>query len=117
MNKGRFLEVSPVERESFSQQAKNILQGIADTLAKKNKDYSKQGDAYANFRTGEEWGVDVLKSIRLRMGDKLQRIDSFLSGSEMENESITDSFMDVIGYATLAIVALENVEKDSNGCS
>lgn len=107
---GRFLHVKPVVRLDYHQQTESLLDEMTDVLIKKNNDYSKAGDAYSNFRTGEEWGVDVLKSIRLRMGDKLQRIDSFLSGADMENESIEDSYRDVIGYSVLSIIALQHLE-------
>lgn len=110
------MNIPKIERYTYQAAVDSLLKGMADTLIRKNNDYSRHDDAFVNFRSGENWGVDVLKSIRLRLGDKIQRIDTFLSGTQLEVESVEDSYRDVIGYCVLSIIALQNGKDESPCC-
>lgn len=81
------------------------------TLTKaKNQDYTAgSGDPFANFRESEGFGVDTLRGLCIRMGDKFQRIKAYMVNGELAvaNEGLEDAFKDLIGYSCLALGLLE----------
>ena len=75
-----------------------------DILQKKNADYcGGSGDPYANFRMSEMFGVHPARGILLRMGDKMQRIQSFVHTGTLavKEESVFDACEDIVNYAIL----------------
>lgn len=81
------------------------------TLTKaKNQDYTAgSGDPFANFRESEGFGVDTLRGLCIRMGDKFQRIKAYMVNGELAvaNEGLEDAFKDLIGYSCLALGLIE----------
>lgn len=84
---------------------------FADMLAlikRKNADYCGTiDDPFANFRRAEQVGVDPIQGIAVRFLDKVARIESFFQSGKLENESFEDAWLDVIGYACLALGMLK----------
>lgn len=75
---------------------------------KKNADYAKDADPFANFRTSTLVGVPVEKGMLVRMGDKLARVGNLLDKpAECTDESIDDTLADLANYATILRVWLE----------
>jgi hypothetical protein len=66
-------------------------------MRKKNGDYAREGDPYHNFRR------HGLKGFVVRMDDKLARLDNYVDKGfcEVEDESISDTLVDLINYAVL----------------
>lgn len=80
---------------------------LADTLRKKNSDYTggeKSNDPFANFQASQVLGVDPIIGILIRVMDKIQRIRSFANDGSLKvsNETVDDAFNDIIGYIILA---------------
>ena len=90
---------------------KFVEQTFAEMLALiklKNTDYTGTGnDPFANFRRASAVGVDPINGLAVRFLDKVARIESFLQAGKLENESFEDAWLDVIGYACLALGMLK----------
>jgi hypothetical protein len=70
---------------------------MTELLIGKQKDYG-----HGNILSFGLFGVAV------RMSDKLERLKNLLSkGTTPSNESIEDTIMDIVGYATIASMLLE----------
>lgn len=73
-----------------------ILQPIAELLAKKEHDY---GSSYGLLRT--KYGSD---SFLIRLADKFNRLEVLTKHeSQIKAESIEDTIQDIIGYCTLEL--------------
>ncbi len=71
----------------------------------KNRDYN---DSFG--QSFEKWGLPMSC---IRLGDKLNRLESFAQGKDMKvhDESIKDTLMDMANYAIMTLVELELAEK------
>ncbi len=74
---------------------------------KKQKDYGRPDDPFANIRGSTDWGVRPWVGAMIRCNDKLKRLQKFASDGELANESVEDSFMDLAVYALIARVLSE----------
>ena len=95
-----------------------LVQELLDVTAKKNKDYTtvSGGDAmqmnpFANFDRSEEFGVQPIVGLCIRMQDKFQRAMTFAKDGKLAindgNDSVRDIFFDLAGYSLLAMGMLE----------
>jgi hypothetical protein len=94
-----------------------VFNDIVTLTRKKNADYTAGvDDAFANFRMAEEIGMTPLHGLVLRMGDKWQRVKSYMKGGnlQVEGEGIEDAFRDMIGYSVLAIGILTEMKGDKH---
>ena len=67
---------------------------IVETLIKKQHDYG-----HRNILTFGMAGVAV------RLCDKIARMENLLSrGSDAQNEALTDTYLDIVGYAAIALM-------------
>lgn len=77
---------------------------------RKNNDYAQENDAFANFRFGEQQGLDPAIGILHRMGDKMARAISLIA-TEKEamvlDERVGDTLSDLSNYALILKVYLE----------
>lgn len=73
-----------------------------DLFSKKNKDY---GDAFANYGT-----IGVI----VRMGDKIQRMMNITNNKVqlVNNESLRDTLIDLHNYSAMAIMLLDEKDKE-----
>lgn len=91
----------------------DTFQDIASLTRKKNDDYTGGADTpnpFANFDEANEFGVDPLVGLSVRMGDKMQRLKSFCNAGlslETKGDTVADIFKDLIGYSTIALGMLE----------
>jgi hypothetical protein len=77
-----------------------ILDGAGNLLLDKHKDYGPTN--ISNAPGGP------LNGLRVRMHDKTARINHLLdTGAEPTNESLKDSFVDLLNYSAIAIMVLE----------
>jgi hypothetical protein len=74
------------------------------TMRKKNHDYAASSDPFQNFNGSEIYGIPRVKGLLLRVGDKLQRINTFVEKGtlKVDNEGVNDAIEDVINYMILA---------------
>lgn len=70
----------------------------------KNRDY---GDSFG--QSFEKWGLPMSC---IRLGDKLNRLESFAQKKDMQvsDESIVDTLMDMANYAIMTLVELRMAE-------
>lgn len=70
---------------------------------RKNKDYGRDEDPYANFRKCENAGIPAWIGATIRMGDKISRIETFIKKGGLVNESVEDSLQDLAVYSIIAL--------------
>ena len=86
---------------------------ISELTRKKNDDYTGGADAgnpFANFDEADDFGVDPLVGLSVRMGDKMQRLKSYCNGGlslDTDGDTVADIFRDFIGYSSIALGMLE----------
>ena len=90
-----------------------ILKEMADLHKKKSADYGVADDIFLNIRQSSEWGVEPWVGAMVRAGDKVVRLKAAASGSELKNEGVEDSLMDLAAYAMIAL-ALYREGKNSD---
>lgn len=81
-----------------------LLQRIADLHDKKQTDYGKATDPFANVRASKNWGVKPWVGALVRLNDKVSRLQSFAQKGSLANESAEDSMMDIAVYALIALI-------------
>lgn len=78
-----------------------ICDEIKALYARKNHDY---GDSF-----GKSFEKEGFAAARIRMGDKMNRIDTLTRGekAQVQDESIRDTFLDLANYAIMTLVEME----------
>lgn len=71
---------------------------------KKQEDYGKENDPFANVRAAEEWGQQAWVGAMIRASDKMRRLQKVAQGGTLANEGVEDSFMDLAVYAIIGLV-------------
>ena len=88
----------PAER--FSGIANGLYGSAFDVLMTKHRDYGPKNISDAPG--------GPLNGLRVRMHDKLARINNLIdSGAQPENESLRDSFLDLMNYAAIGMLVLD----------
>jgi hypothetical protein len=78
----------------------SVYKEALDVLVKKQNDYGPKNIALAP-------GGPV-NGLRVRMHDKLSRINHLVeSGADPENESLRDSFLDMMNYSAIGLMVLD----------
>lgn len=81
-----------------------VCKELTELYARKNHDY---GDSF--HITFQKWGP-TMSAIRLE--DKLQRFEKLIrSDSEVKNESIRDTLIDLANYAIMTVMELDRLYK------
>ena len=78
----------------------NITAALRDLYDAKNRDY---GDSFG--QSFEKWGLPMSC---IRLGDKLNRLESFAQKKDMmvNDEKVEDTLMDLANYAIMTLVEL-----------
>jgi hypothetical protein len=91
-----------------------VVEEIVAMHLKKQADYGRTGDPFANVRASADFGVDAWKGCMIRANDKMRRIQSFAIKGSLENESLEDSLLDLAVYSIIALVLRrEQVAKEN----
>jgi hypothetical protein len=86
--------------DTFIANVWDTLDGAGNLLIKKHKDY---GPTNISLSPG-----GPLNGLRVRMHDKTARINHLIdSGATPENESLRDSFIDLLNYSAIALMVLD----------
>lgn len=86
--------------DPFVSAVHTVLTEAGDLLLRKHNDY---GPKNISLSPG-----GPLNGLRVRMWDKTARINNLIeSGATPENESLRDSFIDVLNYAAIALLVLD----------
>ena len=81
----------------------NICEELTALYRKKNHDY---GDSF--HITYEKWGLPMAA---IRLSDKLQRFETLIrKESEVKDESIRDTLIDLANYAIMTVIELDRKE-------
>ena len=78
------------------------LDAIYDLHRKKQEDYGRGEDPFANLRSSSEFGLPAWVGVAIRMNDKMHRLKSFALNGELANEGLADTFQDLAAYAVMA---------------
>ena len=89
--------------QEFLSSLETTFKECLETARRKNADYSKVGDPFANFKNVEILGIcSVETGILTRMTDKMARISNLTKQeAQVKDESIKDTLMDLINYASI----------------
>lgn len=84
----------------FESVASKYYDEALSVLVKKQSDYGPKNISMAPG--------GALNGLRVRMHDKMSRINHLIdSGATPENESLKDSFLDMLNYSAIAMMVLE----------
>lgn len=84
----------------FDTNATNVYKNALAVLLKKHADYGPKNISQSPG--------GPLNGLRVRMHDKTARINNLIdSGAEPENESLRDSFLDLMNYSAIALLVLD----------
>ena len=84
-----------------------LLKELGDLHDKKQADYGKAGDPFANVRASGEWGIKPWVGAMVRLNDKVRRLQTLARKGQLKNESAMDSMRDIAVYAIIALVLYE----------
>lgn len=87
------------------------LQVIGDLHDKKQEDYGRETDPFANVRASEQFGIPGWLGSIMRANDKMVRIQKFALDGKLANESVKDAFMDLAVYSLIGLILFEEVEQ------
>jgi hypothetical protein len=89
-----------MEIKDFEKMSSVYYTEAKDILVKKQMDYGPKNIAFSP-------GGPV-NGLRVRMHDKLSRINNLIdSGATPENESLRDSFLDMMNYSAIGLMVLD----------
>ena len=78
----------------------NIMDSAGNLLIKKHKDYGPKNISQSPG--------GPLNGLRVRIWDKIARINNLIdSGATPENESLRDSFIDLLNYSAIAMMVID----------
>ena len=87
--------------QEFIDTVRELLDEAGNLLLRKQMDY---GPTNISKAPG-----GPLNKLRVRMHDKIARINNLIDkGVDPQNESLRDSFIDLLNYSAIAIMVLEN---------
>ena len=88
--------------EAFIADVWRIMDQAGNLLVRKHHDYGPKNIAHSPG--------GPLNGLRVRMWDKIARINNLLdSGVQPSNESLRDSFLDLLNYSAIAMMVLDGV--------
>ncbi len=81
----------------------------------KDADYSSDGKPMGNLRTSEMFGIPAYKGVLMRMGDKCQRVQSFIKQGilQVKEETVSDTLLDLANYAILGCILRDECSSES----
>jgi hypothetical protein len=94
-------------KEELFARLEELHQLELDLIKRKNADYASEQDPFLNFRMFGEYGFLV------RISDKLSRVTQIVKSGEtnVKDESVVDTLMDLSNYSNLLIAYLEDNKK------
>lgn len=94
-------------RHPMSQAFHDTLEAMADLHDRKQSDYGRENDPFANVRASEEFGIEGWIGALIRMNDKMRRLQRAAQGSTLVNEGVEDSLIDIAVYSCIALVLFQ----------
>lgn len=94
-----------------SERFHQLLETIGQLHDKKQADYGRPNDPFANVRASEDFGVPGWVGALVRANDKMRRLQTAANGGTLSNEGVEDSLMDLAVYALIALVLYEEEQE------
>ena len=82
----------------------SVLNEMKELHDRKQADYGRETDPFANVRASEDFGIPGWVGSLVRANDKMRRLQAVANGSELKNEGVEDSLIDLANYAVIALV-------------
>ena len=98
------LEQRARRRHPASQAFHDLCDAMKAMHDKKQADYGRANDPFANVRASEDFGVPGWAGCMIRANDKMRRIQKAAQGGTLSNEGVEDSLMDLAVYSIIALV-------------
>jgi hypothetical protein len=98
------------KRHPNSARFHEILVELGSLHDRKQLDYGKGDDPFANVRASSEWGIAPWVGAMVRLNDKVKRLQSLAQNGGLHNESAEDSMRDIAVYAVIALVLYEQAK-------
>lgn len=96
-----------VERHPASQAFHDTLQDMATLHDRKQADYGRSDDPFANVRASEDFGIPGWVGAMVRANDKMRRLQAAARGQNLKNESVEDSLIDLAVYSVIALLLFQ----------
>ena len=103
------LPASP-SRHPLSQRFHDTLKEMGELHDRKQSDYGRKTDPFANVNGSAEWGIRPWVGAMLRANDKIKRLQKYAQSGTLANEGARDSFLDLAVYAIIGLVLWETAE-------
>jgi hypothetical protein len=102
-----------MNKDEYFDFVETLFKDMQDLMRAKNNDYTADGGPFSNFEGTEDFGVDRMTGLMIRMSDKFQRLKSYSKTGKLlvKDEGIEDAFKDLIGYSCLALGMLKEGDK------
>lgn len=81
-----------------------LLAEVGTLHDRKQLDYGREADPFANVRASEDFGVPAWVGAMIRANDKMRRIQRFAQRGALANEGVEDSLLDLAIYSLIALV-------------
>jgi hypothetical protein len=105
-------------KEEYLAFHKAACERMIETTRRKNSDYTGiSNDPFANFKAVEQQGVCSTETgFRVRMTDKIMRLDSFIQKGvlEVQDETVNDTLLDLANYCILLAGYIESKRQASD---
>lgn len=88
-----------------------VLAELREMHHRKNQDYGRDADPYANVRASEDFGMPGWVGGMVRANDKMRRIQKAASGGELKNESLEDSLIDLAVYSVISLILFRESQR------
>lgn len=80
-----------------------LLKELGELHDRKQEDYGREEDPFANVRGASEWGVSPWVGAMVRAQDKVRRLQKYARTGTLTNEGVRDSFMDLAIYSLIGL--------------
>lgn len=102
----RYPDLGPL-RHPGSDRFHEILTSLGYLHDRKQADYGRDDDPFANVRASSEWGIDGWTGAMIRATDKVRRLQTYARRGSLANEGVIDAFDDLAVYAVIGRVLFE----------
>lgn len=92
-----------------------ILDELGALHDKKQQDYGRSNDPFANVRASEAFGVAGWIGCMMRANDKMVRVQKAAQGGTLANEALEDSLRDLAVYAIIGLCLWEEAVRKERG--
>lgn len=81
-----------------------VLDELREMHNRKNQDYGRDTDPYANVRASEDFGIPGWVGGMARANDKMRRLQQAARKGTLRNESVEDSLIDLAVYCVISLI-------------